>query len=581
MIESLMIGPSADSGVVGRASAWQVVMRWFLDVRAQIAARGIGARHVANVVPEPIAVHTFPRQLGDFSTKFSTSRNLMLSAVGIMLWVLSTRSCTAQAPMPHEWERWTPAPGVLNSESDEVKTLFRLLRAGSGTDRLEVRRRLMKMGGRAVPILLRELGSGNYLLGCNAALVLGAIKPPSATTALGMVASGHVKGDQVSACIALAEIGDPASAMALEALRLTGRDPRARTAALLALSRLTSDVMQSALSEFTSTPVERIPAALLLAVAIRGDLSGADWVRPLASSSDDRIRRLATLALVEGGTEGDVALLMARTKDEDPSVRASAIAGIWRRGDSRAMMKLVNEGISRDQDAKVRARGALLAVARGGHALVPYLSDPSEYVRACAVIGVLLAGEAVPQGIENSLNDRHADVRLVSIIVASALQIQSALPKFVGLDDRDPEVRDVAILSTVYRRGKGALADLRALAAEKREDRLTARADEVIGWAAFGENMMRRLAAAHLQVRLDDLGVAPSWWSPKALNDAVIEALSLEHALPELIIGNIGQGGDRPRSAPRRVAPELEDVRRHLDWKPFPVRRVASEIPMP
>jgi hypothetical protein len=99
--------------------------------------------------------------------------------------------------------------------------------------------------------------------------------------------------------------------------------------------------------------------------------------------------------------------------------------------------------------------------------------------------------------------------------------------------------------------------------------------------AALGDRPLRRWAGARLQVMLDDLGVAPSWWGPAALHAATIEAMALENALPEIVAGNVPQGGDRPRSGPRKVAPELEDVRRYLDRRPLPVRRLRTEVPLP
>lgn len=463
----------------------------------------------------------------------------------------------------------------------EYRTIVRLLRAGSGLDRLELRRRLLRMGPSVLPLLRSELGSGNHLLSCQAALVIAGLRADTAAPALRAVVEGRLRGDPLSAAFALGILGDPSSAPSLEFLRKEGKEARSRAAALVALGALGPEAIVPAVVESASVPSGAASPALLVAVALAGGDRHAETARRSATAADDRLRRAAVLALAAGGGVEALPIFLDRCGDEDPTVRRHAIAGLVAHGDAAAVSSFFAKGIHRDPDPRVRARAVSWLVARGAVSIDAASVDPHEFVRAAALVGLLRASESPSPVPARAFVDRDERVRLAACVVGSI--VGGPLPKsvFPMFDDADADVRTVALLATAWRRGRAALPDFERLKVEKRDDASTALAEEILGVGAFGEAVLRRFVAARMQVILDDLGLAPSWWVPAALNEAVVEAVALENALPEIVAGNVPQGGDRPRSGPRKVAPELEDVRRHLDRYPLPVRRLATEVPLP
>jgi hypothetical protein len=81
-----------------------------------------------------------------------------------------------------------------------------------------------------------------------------------------------------------------------------------------------------------------------------------------------------------------------------------------------------------------------------------------------------------------------------------------------------------------------------------------------------------------LPAGLPGIGNAPSWAANRLANEQIVIALGLENALQEF-----GGGGTDDRShaaAARRVAPRLEDLRRHLDMFPYADRRPFFEVPV-
>jgi hypothetical protein len=118
-------------------------------------------------------------------------------------------------------------------------------------------------------------------------------------------------------------------------------------------------------------------------------------------------------------------------------------------------------------------------------------------------------------------------------------------------DDADADVRTVALLATAWRRGRAALPDFERLKAGKR-DASTALAEEILGVGAFGEAVLRRFVAARMQVILDDLGLAPSWWVPAALNRR--SSKPWPSKTPSRIVQETSPEGRPTASGPRKVA---------------------------
>lgn len=498
------------------------------------------------------------------------------------MWVVvaaASMGCGGAAQGRLEAEVFEGAPADVSP--DALKTVFRLIRAGSGVERVELRRRLAMMGPKVVAPLRNELGSGNHLFACQAALVFAAMRAEGTVPSLRAVVEGRLRGEPISAAVALAVLGDVAAIPSLEALRRDGKEARARAAALIALGALGSDGVSTAVSEVASGAASAVPASVLTAVGLSGGDRHAALAMRCASVPDDRVRRAAVLALASIGGAESVSVLLARCGDEDPSVRKHAVLGIAAAGDASARAALVDVGAHKDGDPGVRSRAVAVLVGAGRLRVESGLADPHEDVRAAALAGLLLAAEPPSEVPASAFTDRNERVRTAACIVASVTGTPLPKGRIPMLDDPDAGVRLAAVFGAVYRRGVGILPEMEALRAEKRNDELTALADEVLAMAALGDRPLRRWAGARLQVMLDDLGVAPSWWGPAALHAATIEAMALENALPEIVAGNVPQGGDRPRSGPRKVAPELEDVRRYLDRRPLPVRRLRTEVPLP
>lgn len=498
------------------------------------------------------------------------------------MWVVfaaASMGCGGAAQGRFEAEAYEGVAGEVSA--DALKTVFRLIRAGSGVERVELRHRLARMGPRVIAPLRNELGSGNHLFACQAALVFAAMRAEETVPSLRAVVEGRLRGDPISAAVALGVLGDVAAVPSLEALRRDGKESRARAAALIALGALGPDAVSRAASEMISGASSVPPASLLTAIGLSGGDRHAALAIRGASTPDDRVRRAAVLALASIGGAEVVRVLLARCGDEDPSVRKHAIFGVAAVGDASAKAALADIGVHKDGDPGVRSRAVAVLVGAGRLRVESALADPHEDVRAAALAGLLFAVEP-PSGIPNeAFADRNERVRTAACIVASVTGTPLPKGRIPMLDDTDAGVRLAAVFGAVYRRGVGIVPEMEALRTEKRNDALTALSEEVLAMAALGDRPLRRWAGARLQVMLDDLGVAASWWGPAAIHLAIIETMALENALPEIVAGNVPQGGDRPRSGPRKVAPELEDVRRYLDRRPLPVRRLRTEVPLP
>ena len=119
------------------------------------------------------------------------------------MWVVvaaASMGCGGAAQGRLEAEVFEGAPADVSP--DALKTVFRLIRAGSGVERVELRRRLAMMGPKVVAPLRNELGSGNHLFACQAALVFAAMRAEGTVPSLRAVVEGRLRGEPISAAVA-------------------------------------------------------------------------------------------------------------------------------------------------------------------------------------------------------------------------------------------------------------------------------------------------------------------------------------------------------------------------------------------
>jgi hypothetical protein len=118
---------------------------------------------------------------------------LRLSVRSWLIVTLLVGLCPAQ--QADELTAYFPKPPPGEAAASEVVKLIKLIRSGSGPDRVRIRQDLMRLGSDCVPRLIEELESGNHLYSWTAALVLGELHDPRALDPLGRVVSEQSRGD--------------------------------------------------------------------------------------------------------------------------------------------------------------------------------------------------------------------------------------------------------------------------------------------------------------------------------------------------------------------------------------------------
>ncbi len=469
----------------------------------------------------------------------------------------------------------------------------------SGSDRLTIRGRLIELGADVVPPLIAELETGNHLLSENAALVLGELRDKRAVEPLARVASEATRGHVTSAALALGRIADPETINALTLQLLSGHAREGRRAAALALGRLRHPEAVARLREqLRECKQEGDRAALIAALGMSGSALAVGDLLPLMKATDDRTRRCAAAALAcLPASPESIAALLSHLSDEDDLVRLSVLDGLaLSLSPPQAAEVARKASLAAHSDDRTRAGVCLVAGARGGAAMLPYLlarvsdSASSEKIRAAAVGSII--GAAEPFGDELvalGLKDRHGDVRKIAVIAGAVLdgrrKAQTPPTWFLVDDERDAGVRDVALLAYAWLNGVNARETLGRIIAAQKEDRLVERAQSLLRLLEGPPGLAHKFIRAHLQVALDDTGAAPSWNVHRAINTIAIEALGLEKALPELAAGGGAAAGagaeDRAKAAAlRKIPPDQEDMRRHLDRYPFSDWRDSVEVPL-
>ena len=496
--------------------------------------------------------------------------------------------CPAQ--QNDELTAYFPKTAPAEAAVKKVANLLKLIRQGSGEDRVRFRQELMRIASDAVPRLIEELESGNHLFSWNAALVLGEVRDPRALDPLGRVVSEVSRGDPLAASLALGRYDDPAALDPLVVQLLSGRSRESRRAAAFAIGRLQIARATPRLAELAREAKQQVDTAgALVALGMTGDPAALGEIAAKMKATDDRVRRAAVVALglLPRSEEGEQ-LALARLTDEDVQVLVAALSALASIASPATAASLqASSALVGHSDDRVRAAITLAIAARAGTEaeafLAKRLADPSEKVRAAAIGGLAAApkphGDAlVLKGLESS---QHEKVRLAAVITLAVLAGRRGGPADLVpfIDDREAAVRDAALVAHAWLKGREALPVVIRVRDARKEDRLVRRANEIIATLEVSEELAHRVLRAELQVLLDDAGVAPSWNAHRLANEQIIVTLGLENALPEFAGG--GQGGDAAvGAAARRVPPRLEDLRRHLDVFPYSDRRPTLEVPL-
>jgi HEAT repeat protein len=177
-----------------------------------------------------------------------------------------------------------------------------------------------------------------------------------------------------------------------------------------------------------------------------------------AVADDHAPRRRRAVQLVGILDDPPVELLLEAVTDDDPQVRATAVALLDRVDDARAAAAAANAFA--DDDARVR-RAAVRAVGRGPHGdgiVSAALQDPDPLVRAAAAAADRgAAGRQVVAGLLRSPAEQHV---VAALDVAAAWPDATALPDIAALTtDTRPAVR-LRAATAVAARGGTPLATL-------------------------------------------------------------------------------------------------------------------------
>jgi HEAT repeat protein len=512
-----------------------------------------------------------------------------------------------------EWLEAKPSDPA--SVEHELSTLFRLLRHGSGKDRVQVRARMAALGRDAVTGIAQRVDEGAPILSRSASLVLGELRDPRAAPALIRAGGEAGKGDPVGALFALGRLRSLDATPTLTVQAASARSHATRVAAALALGRCAAPESVGRLAELMDGA--KLDAEVLAFATALGLTSDAAAVPALARASthrSDRVRRAATCALASLGAGAAEQALVARLSDEDPEVRLAALEGLALVGSVATTSSDRMKKLAASSDPVERAAAAMVVASRGGSdaeaAIARFSRDPSEKVRAAALSGAIARpGLALDALIASHGADGHDLPRVASAIVVAVRAARGG--RFdvgeAACEDRSAEVRDAGLVALAWLRGAAARPYLQKVVAARREDRVVDRAKSLLRILEQNPSVAHRILRAELQVLLDDAGLAASWAPLARLNRYVILAADVHDALPEEQFraapaqpspgfggpgvggGGSGGGGGSPPSSgggqgarPKRRAPppEDEDLRRHLERHPYADRREVLEIPL-
>ncbi|MFH1706424.1 MAG: HEAT repeat domain-containing protein [Planctomycetota bacterium] len=245
--------------------------------------------------------------------------------------------------------RWkaTAALGVLALSSDKaIPFLIGVFRDRSRMVFSTVLLALVKIGGRAVPFLVKALDDPHYFIRSGAAGVLARIQDPAVARCVPRLVQALADPEasvRASAALALGAI-KPATLMAVQGLLGVLEDPEWRV----------RDFAVTALGKTGPLTGEVIPA---LARKLQN------------TGEEDMIRYDAIAAFEEMGPAAVQALPMLATVlcDEDFIIRSSVVGLIGTFGDAAHGVIPLVEGLCQDPVAEVReaARQALAALTRG------------------------------------------------------------------------------------------------------------------------------------------------------------------------------------------------------------------------
>ncbi|MEZ6196159.1 MAG: hypothetical protein R3F20_10610 [Planctomycetota bacterium] len=290
--------------------------------------------------------------------------------------------------------------------------------------------------------------------------------------------------------------------------------------------------------------------AAALALTWRGDLDPRVLAR-LLGDDDARVAETALLAIATGAAgEGlEPARLVRWLRHEEPALRsAAALAAARAEAPDPLLARLETES-----DPAVRAALYFaLRPAAGDEAvaarLAAGLEESAREPREAALLALALGGAA---GLDLEAIARGRGARGLEML---------ALDLLAG---RDPE--------------RAAAAAQALLGPEARaSEELAARAGELLAGVAPAETR-RRKAALRCQLRIDDLGLSPSWRLSGLAHALLLEIEGLDRPLDGRESIRVGAGGEA-RAIPRMNAEE-EDLRLWFDRHPLLDRRRQREVP--
>jgi HEAT repeat protein len=335
-------------------------------------------------------------------------------------------------------------------------------------------------------------------------------------------------------------------------------------------------------------PLARELEALILAMGMIGTSAHVPTLVEQSRSNQDPIRRASAAALGLSRTAGEnaTARLLELLKDQDPLVRMISLRGLAHRGVSadtaKALTRLKRPSLSEEEEAEwVFAE----LIARGQ----PFRTDlkasasPRSMVRAATAGAAFAVGGTEAMTFARGLiSDPHSDVVLVALLAVIGLPGEgSGLPGLLGfVNHSDEQVREAALLGEVYSRGVASRANLEDCLSEELKDDVRRNAKELLSLMDRWPDAVSEIAWARLQTLFDDTGWAASFTVHRSVNELLMRLLGV--AETGLFRGRRiplpSTGGE---VAPRRVNPEEEDLRRHLERHPYFDRREFTEFARP
>ena len=289
-----------------------------------------------------ISLRNGRERMSDFRTL-----HFSLAFFGILT-ISGLRSCFGQAVVALEPEKSRSSP----AETQRVwANQLKLLRAGSGTDRLERRRELVANFAEVEGAFTEELRGGSQSSQRQICLMLMERPDAKFRESLERLVDGSGRGDSTGAALALGILGDPRSGSALQAARTSGQ-PVTRRAALLALARgkfVEAEAEARRILKDRPRPLDREAARLVLAMV--GASHAAEDSLLMTDPSDEPGRRLGALILGRSEPRASRASLLRALKDNDAEVVDRAIASLLARvhdapfsGPDRVLLQAVPGG---------------------------------------------------------------------------------------------------------------------------------------------------------------------------------------------------------------------------------------------